>query len=174
MLSATGSGVATVDRRKCRLLRGVVGSNCVRRGRDPRVLGDVARRGEGTVFAGRQPMAHDNLRSRTFLFAVSSIRAAKPLVHDPVGRHLVGQLFRAAGSVAANYDGACHARSRRDFASKISIVAEEASESSVWFRIFVALELLAEADVGDLITEAGELAAIATASARTASRPRRD
>ena len=117
-------------------------------------------------------MTHDNLRARTFQFAVLSIKAAKPLVQDPIGRHLAGQLFRSAGSVAANYDGACHARSRKDFVSKISIVAEEASESSVWFRIFVGLELLREVDVRHLIVEAGELAAIATASARTAARPR--
>ena len=114
---------------------------------------------------------HDNLRVRTFQFAVSSIKAARPLVQDPVGRHLAGQLFRSAGSVAANYDGACHAKSWKDFSAKVSIVAEEASESSVWFRIFVSLELLKDADVRHLIVEAGELAAIATASARTASRP---
>jgi four helix bundle protein len=115
---------------------------------------------------------HDNLRKRTFQFAVASINAARPLVQDPIGRHLVGQVVRSAGSVAANYDGACHARSRKDFASKVGIVAEESSETGVWFKIFVALELLRADEVSGLIGEAGEIAAIATASARTASLPR--
>jgi len=76
-------------------------------------------------------MTHDNLRARMFAFAVSSIRAVRPLLQDALGRHIASQLFRSASGVAANYDGACLAKSRRDFASKISIVAEEASESAV-------------------------------------------
>jgi four helix bundle protein len=115
---------------------------------------------------------HDNLRTRTFQFAVEAIRAAKPLVQDSIGRHLVGQVVRSAGSVAANYDGACHAKSRKDFAAKVAIVAEESSETAVWFRIFAALDLLPAESTKALIAEAGELAAIATASARTASEPR--
>ena len=128
----------------------------------------------GTRFARRGCMAggrHDNLRKRTFEFAVAAIRTARPLVPDPIGRHLVGQVVRSAGSVAANYDGACHARSRKEFAAKVGLVAEESSETAVWLRILVALDLLRDEDAKALIAEAGELAAIATASARTASRP---
>ena len=94
-------------------------------------------------------------------------------MQESVGGHLVGQLFRSAGSVAANYDGACHARSRKDSASKMKIVAEEASESAVWLRIFVALDVLTPLIARPMIQEAGKLAAIAIASARTAAKPRR-
>jgi four helix bundle protein len=76
--------------------------------------------------------------------------------------------------VASNYKAACHAKSRPDFASKVTVVAEEAAETVPWFRLFVELDLLAGPAVEPLIKEGQELASIAVASARTARRPRRD
>jgi four helix bundle protein len=113
-------------------------------------------------------MGYEHLKRRTFRFAVDAIRTARPLLHDPLGRHLVGQVIRSSSSVGANYDAACNARSRADFAAKVSIVAEEASETGFWFRLFVALELLAHEGAEPIVTEARELASIATASAQTA------
>jgi four helix bundle protein len=75
--------------------------------------------------------------------------------------------------VASNYRAACHARSRPDFASKVSIVAEEAAETSVWLRLFVALGLLADSAVQPLVSESEELTAIAVASAQTARKPKK-
>ena len=114
-------------------------------------------------------MRHDNLRDRTFNYAVATIKSVRPLINDPLGRHLVGQPIRSSAAVASNYRSACHARSRRDFASKISIVAE-AAETSVWLRLFVALQLLADSVAQPLVTEGEELTAIAVASAKTARR----
>ena len=119
-------------------------------------------------------MTHDNLKERTFRFAVTSIRSAKPPIGDPVGRHLVGQVIRSGAGVASNYNAACHAKSRPDFASKVTVVAEEAAETVLWFRLFVELDLLAGPAVEPLIKEGQELASIAVASARTARRPQRD
>ncbi len=113
-------------------------------------------------------MGYEHLKRRTFRFAVDAIRTARPLLHDPLGRHLVGQVIRSSSSVGANYDAACNARSRADFAAKVSIVAEEASETGFWFRLFVALELLEGERAEPIVTEARELASIATASAQTA------
>jgi len=115
-------------------------------------------------------MRHDNLRDRTFNYAVATIKAIRPLINDPLGRHLVGQPIRSSAAVASNYRSACHARSRPDFASKISIVAEEAAETSGWLRLFVALELLADSVAQPLVGEGEELTAIAVASAITARR----
>jgi len=117
-------------------------------------------------------MRHDNLRERTFRYAVASIKAVRPLITDPLGRHLVGQVVRSSAAVGSNYSSACHAKSRPDFAAKISIVAEEASETVLWLRLIVELELLKMAAVEPLILEGQELAAIAVTSARTARRPR--
>jgi four helix bundle protein len=117
-------------------------------------------------------MDHQNLRDRTFQFAVHSIRAAKPLIGDPLGRHLVGQVVRSSGGVASNYLAACHAKSRPDFAAKITVVAEEASETAMWFGLLVEVELITASEAKPLIQEALELTSIAIASARTARRPR--
>ena len=113
-------------------------------------------------------MRHDSLRDRTFNYAVATIKSVRPPINDPLGRHLVGQPIRSSAAVASNYRSACHARSRRDFASKISIVAEEAAETSVWLRQVVALELLADSMAQPLVAEGEELTAIAVASAKTA------
>jgi four helix bundle protein len=119
-------------------------------------------------------MAHENLKDRTFQFAVTTIRAAKPLVGDPLGKHLIGQVVRSSGGVASNYGAACHAKSRPDFAAKISTMAEDAAETVLWLRLFTELGLLATAVTQPLVQEGNELTSIAIASARTARRPRRD
>jgi four helix bundle protein len=71
-----------------------------------------------------------------------------------------------------NDNGACRARSRREFAAKIGIAAEEASEALEW------LCSLRDAGLGDpaerdaLIQEADELTSILSSSFKTASRRR--
>jgi four helix bundle protein len=86
-------------------------------------------------------------------------------------RELAKQLLRSGTAVAANYRACGRARSDKEFCSKIAIVVEEADESQLW------LELLPEADPKiatdvhkALLSEAGELTAIFTASHRTAKR----
>jgi four helix bundle protein len=115
-------------------------------------------------------MRHENLRLRTFQYSVACIQPARVLLTDPLGRLLLHQLVRSGGAVGANYNSACHAKSRPDFASKIAIVAEEAAEAAYWFEIFVAIGVMTEAAARPLIVESRELAAIAIASARTARR----
>ncbi len=115
-------------------------------------------------------MRHENLRLRTFQYSLSCIQAARPLLTDPLGRVLAAQLIRSGSGVGSNYNSACHAKSRPDFASKIAVVAEEASEAAYWLEIFVALGLMTESTARVLISEGRELAAIAIASARTARR----
>ena len=87
-------------------------------------------------------MRHENLRLRTFQYSVSCIQAARPLLTDPLGRVLAAQLVRSGSGVGSNYNSACHAKSRPDFASKIVVVAEEAAEAAYWLEIFVALGLV--------------------------------
>jgi four helix bundle protein len=89
-------------------------------------------------------MRHENLRLRTFHYSVACIRAARALLADPLGRLLANQVVRSGGAVGANYNSACHAKSRPDFASKIAVVAEEAAEAAYWFEIFVAIGVMTE------------------------------
>jgi four helix bundle protein len=92
--------------------------------------------------ASADGMSYQHLKDRTFTFAVDAIRIVRPLLNDPLGRHLVGQVIRSSSSVAANYESASKAQSRAAFASKVAIVG--------------------------VVREARELTSIAMASAQTA------
>src|SRR5258708_35031115 len=77
------------------------------------------------------------------------------------------QLLRAGTSVAANYRAACRGRSRAEFASKLSIVVEEADESVFWLELLIESGAMKVEKIGNLLTEARQLTAIFTASTRT-------
>ena len=61
-----------------------------------------------------------------------------------LGRHIQGQLIRCSTSVAANYRATCVAQTKNVFVTKISIVIEEADESTFWFEFIVDENLLKE------------------------------
>ena len=114
-------------------------------------------------------MNQQQLRDRTKTFAIQIVRLCRKLPADWDVRELAKQLLRSGTAVAANYRACGRARSDKEFCSKLAIVVEEADESQLW------LELLTEADpkiaTGThkaLLSEAGELTAIFTASHRTA------
>jgi four helix bundle protein len=108
------------------------------------------------------------LRERTMRFAVEITRFCRQLIDTWDSRHVRGQLFRAATSVASNYRAACRARSRRDVISKIGFVVEESDESVFW------LDFIKHAEIDDgsarrkLLDDAQQLVAIFTQSAETA------
>ena len=111
----------------------------------------------------------EKLRNRTKRFALSVIQLVAEDFGTESGRVIGKQLLRSATSVAANYRSAGRARSRREFASRIGVVLEEADESVLW------LELLAEAQLSRrnvilVAKEARELVAIFSASYETARR----
>lgn len=115
-------------------------------------------------------MKGDDLRERTFMFALAVSKHLRPLFSDPFARTIASQLLRSAWSVAANYRVTKHARSNADFASKMSVVAEEAEESAMWLEGLRDLALLEAETFTQLHGEADEFVAIAVASVRTARR----
>jgi four helix bundle protein len=110
------------------------------------------------------------LQRRMRAFLVRLIRFCEALTPTAGSKRISPQLIDAAGATSSNYNGACRARSRREFAAKIGVAAEEASEALEW------LLSLKDAGIGDraecdaLIQEAGELTAILTSSHKTATR----
>lgn len=90
------------------------------------------------------------------------------LVRDTVLR----QMIRAATSIGANLEEATAAQSRADFASKTAIATKEARELQYWLRLGRESGCLREEEWVTLGPEAGEVARIVSAIARTASRPR--
>jgi four helix bundle protein len=108
-----------------------------------------------------------NLAERTFRFACAIVRFSRKLAQEPgVTRHIAWQLADAGTSIAANYEEAKAAYSRRDFTAKSSIVLKEARESRMWLRLIEAENLAPIDEVRPLLAEANELVAIFTTSVK--------
>src|SRR5688500_12744591 len=109
-------------------------------------------------------MTQDELKTRTKVFALRSVKLAGALPRSFLGRHIAGQLTRSATSVSANYRAACRAKSSADFIAKMGIVEEEADESVFWIEFAVDTNLVSRSRVSDLLNEANQLVAIFVAS----------
>jgi four helix bundle protein len=113
-------------------------------------------------------MNPEELKLRTKKFVLQIIDFTESLPRSRVRDVLGKQLLRSATSVGANYRAACRSRSKADFVSKITIVEEEADESSYWLELISELQLVHDDRLQHLIKEAGELTVIFTASGKTA------
>jgi len=113
-----------------------------------------------------QPLS--DLKARTKVFALNIIKMVKALPEDRIGRVLGNQILRSGTSVAANYRSACKARSKADFISKITIVEEEADETSFWLELLMESETMNSDFIKSLHRESNELTAIFTSSGKTA------
>jgi four helix bundle protein len=125
-------------------------------------------RRHGVCFAASVAPPQD-LKERTAEFALRIVRFCARLTNTWAAQRIGGQLFDAGTSVGANYSAACRARSRREFVSKIGLVLEEADESEFWLKLLKRSGVAAGEELDSLISEAGQLAAIFTASHKTAT-----
>ena len=112
-------------------------------------------------------MDAEQLKNRTKEFARRCVKLAISLPKGVLACHIQNQLIRSATSVAANYRAACLAHSKAAFASKISIVIEEADESGFWIEFLVEEGILSPKQCEKLLEEAKELTAIFVASRKT-------
>jgi four helix bundle protein len=115
-------------------------------------------------------MKGEDIAWRLLQFAVRVVRLVRTLRADAIARHVARQLLRAATAGGANYEEARSAESRADFAHKVSVAAKELRESRYWLRLISQADLASRDALAPLLTEAGELLAILTASAKTARR----
>ncbi|WP_415909385.1 four helix bundle protein [Oleiharenicola sp. Vm1] len=72
--------------------------------------------------------------------------------------------------MAANYRSSQRAKSRADFASKITPVLEEADETEFWLEFIARTELLPAARLAELRAKADELTRIFAAIRRSSRR----
>jgi four helix bundle protein len=115
-------------------------------------------------------MTPQELRKRTYQFALDSLRLFKQLPKVDEARIIGKQLLRSSTGAAANYRASCRARSPKEFAAKIGVVLEESDESVMWLRLIIDGEIQSGKTLQQLLTEARELTAIFAASYRTAKR----
>ena len=104
---------------------------------------------------------------RLWNFAADVARMIESIADTRVGRHVAGQLIRCGTSSAPNYDEACDAESRKDFAHKLGIAAKEMRETSGWLRFLVKLGLVPRQRVNPLINESIELRKMLGSSLKT-------
>ena len=112
----------------------------------------------------------NQLSDRLLDFAVKVIKITDALPNTVAGRHIGGQLIRAGTSCGSNYEEACGAESRSDFAHKMSIVLKELKESRYWLRLIQRTQMLAPKYTDSALSECEQLCAITAKSIITAKR----
>lgn len=115
-------------------------------------------------------MTPDELSKRTKDFSLRVVKLVEALPKSAAGRHFGEQLLRSASSVVANYRAARRARSKKEFIAKLSIVTEEADESTFWLEMIADAQLLSARRLHALHEEAEALTHLFAKSRRTATR----
>jgi four helix bundle protein len=113
-------------------------------------------------------MTTDELKERTKQLALRVMTLVDVLPNTVKGRVIANQIMRSATSVGANYRGACRARSRAEFISKIGVVEEEADESAFWLELIIGSKIRETRKIAPSLDEANELVAIMAASRKSA------
>jgi four helix bundle protein len=108
-----------------------------------------------------------DIAERLLELAAGALRVSGELPGHPSGRHVALQLARAGTSGGANYEEARAAESRSDFIHKVGIACKEVRETAYWLTVIKRAGWKAIKLEG-LLSEAHQLAAILSASARTA------
>jgi four helix bundle protein len=112
----------------------------------------------------------DQPSDRLLDFAAEIIKITDDLPNTVAGRHVGGQLIKAGTSGGSNYEEACGAESRSDFAHKMSIVLKELKESRFWLRLIRRGKMLDPNYTDLMIDECEQLCAIVAKSIITAKR----
>ena len=122
------------------------------------------------MYDGSALAQSDAMKRRTKQFALRVLLMFKSLPKTEEGRIIGRQVLRSGTSVGANYRAVCRARSRREFASKLNTVVEEADETVFWFEMLIEGGIVPAGKLRPLLAEGNELLAIFAASLRTARR----
>lgn len=117
-------------------------------------------------------MSELDLKKRPNAFALRILKLVDALPKTTAGRALASQIVRSGTSIAANYRGACRAKSTADFIAKMGIVEEEADETLFWLELLEESQLVNTAKLTAIKQEANELIAITVAPIKTARRNR--
>jgi len=118
-------------------------------------------------------MTPREMQARTKAFALRVMKLVDTLPRSTAGQVVGRQLLRSATSVGANYRAACRAQSHAEFASKLSVVVEEADESLYWLELLHESKLVQPDRLSDLLKEANEIVAISVAARKTAKQATR-
>jgi len=108
------------------------------------------------------------LSERLLDSAVDVVQVVPRLQRSATGRFMVGQLVRSASSAGANFQEACGAESRADFAHKMQVVLKELRETEYWMKLVTRAKLVPADLLSGPPAEADELIRIVVKSVVTA------
>jgi four helix bundle protein len=111
---------------------------------------------------------HQQLRDRTKSLSFAVIRLVTAMPRSQQAQIFGKQLVRSATSVAANYRAVNCCRTKAEFINKLRVVLEEADETVYWLECIREANLADAVRVDEILDEARQIAAIFTASLRTA------
>ena len=106
------------------------------------------------------------IKARLKTLLLSIISKSKNLPKSDEYFIIKKQLIRSMSSSAANYNAACRAKSKKDFAYKLKIVVEELDESYFWIDILKSLPDN-PVNLDNPLKETNELLSIMIASVKT-------
>jgi four helix bundle protein len=116
----------------------------------------------------RRSLTPSDLSERFLDFADRIATVVESLPETRLGRRIADQLLRSGTSPLGNYEEACAAESKADFAHKLRICLKEVRESRAWLKLISRRNLLPATRLEDLIDEADQLARILGKSIATA------
>jgi four helix bundle protein len=105
-----------------------------------------------------------DLKSRTFNFAVAVGKLIFELPYNAVNKEYFSQLVRCSSSVGANYRAAKRAKSDADFIKKLKIVEEETDESVYFLELLREFNPPFKEKITELINEGTEILKIIVSS----------
>ncbi|MEC5172752.1 MULTISPECIES: four helix bundle protein [Chryseobacterium] len=94
---------------------------------------------------------------RTKSLAINIINSLSDLAYSDKVSVIRKQIFRSAGSVAANYRAMCRARSDKEKYAKICIVVEEADETVFWLEVIQEVNIASKVMIDELMNESLEI-----------------
>jgi four helix bundle protein len=115
----------------------------------------------------------DELRQRTFNYALRVLAFCRKLPDTIEGREIARQLLRAGMGTSANYWSACRGRSPSEFIAKLGVAEDEAAETVMWLMLIVRGGIRDDVDAKNLLGEGREITAILSKSHKTARENRR-
>lgn len=94
---------------------------------------------------------------RTKTLAINIINSLSDLAYSDKVSVIRKQIFRSAGSVAANYRAMCRVRSDKEKYTKICIVVEEADETVFWLEVIQEVNIASKVMIDELMNESLEI-----------------
>ena len=112
-------------------------------------------------------MVESVLATKSLNFAIRMVNCVRFLQCEKNEYVMSKQILRSGTSIGANIHEALYAQSKADFASKLSISLEEASETAYWLTLLQKTEYLTSELYKSLRTDVDEIIKMIIASLKT-------